>query len=141
MKADARLDLIRDKVGANRYNEGDFWIACPLSEAELNSSSRYTNVRAWRQTGMVWMRLCGRSLHSTGRLFSRDHATVLHAEKEAFKVLQDKRQGCSFLLERIMEVSDHTHMWVKKHDDVCVNEGISLILLENQIAHLINKNL
>jgi hypothetical protein len=140
MNADARLEAIREALSANRYSEHDFWDACPFTESELCSSSRYTEVRSWRQAGMVWMRLCGHPMKYVGDIFSRNHTTVLHAEVEAARVLKDKRQGCRFLLEHLTDVSDYTHLWVKKHDDVCVNEGISLVLLENQIAKLISPN-
>ncbi len=68
------------KIGEIRNTE-TFWKTCPYTIDELNAKNRSRKLAVWRQIGMVWYRLSGKSLKGAGKVFDRNHATVLHSIK------------------------------------------------------------
>jgi len=129
-----RTALITDHLKLPRYSMADFWVCCPFHIDEFKPDDRTAEIRSWRQVGMVWGRLEGLSQQKSARLFYRDHATCLNAEKVVLDTLIDVRMGCKHVKHVIEQLTTHCHGYARKQDEMCLNELVSLIQLENTLA-------
>jgi hypothetical protein len=128
------IDRIKSKVNAQRYEMSDFYAVCPLSIEQLQSQSRYNEVKSWRQIGMVWGRLSGLSTTKSGEIFSRDHSTVVHATKIILNSVEG--YGYDFIIEKIHDIVDGSKS-VQQSEDMNVNEAVCAVLINNRIMEMI----
>lgn len=101
-----RLVLIRDVLAAAERASG-------LGAGRITGTSRLPDVVDWRFAAIeVAVQTTGASLQAIGRVFSRDHTTVLHARR---RVARDVALGdadtircldavCAALIDRMMRV-------------------------------------
>ena len=59
----------------------EFFLVCPYSHEELKIANRSRDRMQWRQLGMAWATLTGLSLTESGKLFNKDHATVIYSQE------------------------------------------------------------
>lgn len=83
------LGQLKRKINVNRYIMNDFYLACPYSIEELKSRKRKQSLVSWRQIGLSWAFLSGLKLNQSGKLFNRNHATVIHS----LKIVRDSLNG------------------------------------------------
>jgi hypothetical protein len=127
-----RIALIADFLKLDRYAMTDFWAVCPFEPDDFSEDVRPADLRSWRQVGMVWGRLSGLTTQKAGKAFYKDHATVIHAEKIVLDTLIDKRKGCRYVYERLMELVKHC-TYPQLGPDTSTNEAISLVWLQNKM--------
>jgi hypothetical protein len=87
-----RLEALKSFIKAKNYHMDDFWDICPYELYEL-CKSRKLETNVYLHVGMVWMRLSGKSLKSTGTAFKRDHTSVSHAEKVVLSTFENVKFG------------------------------------------------
>jgi hypothetical protein len=126
-----RISLIADHINLKRYSMNDFWAVCPFDQDEFRPDERTASIRSWKQLGMVWARLSGFTSTESGRMFYRDHSTCLHAEKIVLDTLIDFKIGCKHVWLAMNEIKDHCNRYTERYQDMCVNEAVSIVLLEN----------
>ena len=77
-----KLSYIKKKLPKrNFYTMHEFYLICPYSHEELKIPNRSRDIMQWRQLGMVWSCLSGNSLVESGRMFGKDHATVVYSQE------------------------------------------------------------
>ena len=111
-----------------RFYFEDYLITCPFSMDYLRNQNRKREVREWRQIGMAWYAMESNSLTKTGKIFNRDHATVLHALKR----IQDRKFEKS-MEEKVNQILECIQLDNKTPISSGLKEVNSLIYLENLI--------
>jgi hypothetical protein len=113
----------------------DFYEACPyIFEGEL-LKTRKQEVVIWRNIGMLWNWMSGKSLQAAGKDFGRDHSTVIHAIKQVLTTYEG--YGYQEIKENIELIKEKSRCHIKPVDDINVNELKNLVLLENRISKLL----
>lgn len=59
----------------------EFFLVCPYTLDEMRIPNRSREIMQWRQLGMAWASLCGKSIVEAGQLFNKDHATVVYSQQ------------------------------------------------------------
>ena len=111
-----------------RFYFEDYLITCPFSMDYLRNQNRKREVREWRQIGMAWYAMESNSLTKTGKIFNRDHATVLHALKR----IQDRKFEKS-MEEKVNQILECIQIDNKTPISSGLKEVNSLVYLENLI--------
>jgi chromosomal replication initiation ATPase DnaA len=128
------LDRIKAKVNAQRYEMSDFYAVCPFTIEQLCKPNRKNEIKEWRQIGMVWGRLSGLTTTKTGKMFSKDHSTVIHSTKFILDCIEG--YGYESILEKIKEVTTGVKT-VRQHEDMNVNEAVCAVLINNRLMEMI----
>ena len=89
----------------------------------------------WRNVGMVWAWLSGINLHKAGRLFNRDHSTVIHALKQL--LLTYEGYGHEEIKQNIETIKNGIGEVVEINKDICVNWAVSQVILEKKLAEML----
>lgn len=77
-----KLSYIKKKLPKrNFYTMHEFFLVCPYSHDELKVANRSRDLMQWRQLGMAWACLCGNSIVEAGKMFCKDHATVVYSQE------------------------------------------------------------
>ena len=77
-----KIKYILSKLPARKfYTMHEFFLVCPYSHEELKIANRSRDRMQWRQLGMAWATLTGLSLTESGKLFNKDHATVIYSQE------------------------------------------------------------
>ena len=99
-----RLNYILSKLPKrNFYTMHEFFLVCPYSHEELKIADRSRDKMQWRQLGMAWATLTGLSLTESGKLFNKDHATVIYSQQ----MLIDALDGFHpLLMQKFSDVLD-----------------------------------
>jgi hypothetical protein len=129
------LDRIKSKVNAQRYEMSDFYAVCPIPYSLLHSKKRDKDIVRWRQIGMVWLRLSGKSLKDSGGHFAKDHATCIHAEgcvADSFE-----KYGDNVIRDYVEDLVRFVEGNVQQSEDVNVNEAVCAVLINNRIMEMI----
>jgi hypothetical protein len=107
--------------------------ACPYTIDQLREGGRKRNMVYWRQVGQWWYFLeCGVKSHA-GRFFDRDHATVIHSIRAVNEAIEGYNPELLRMIEDVIScapLKESKYMFVP-HESMCVNEAISLTLLDN----------
>jgi hypothetical protein len=85
------------------YTMHEFFLVCPYSHEELKIANRSRDRMQWRQLGMTWAVLSGKTLVDAGRMFEKDHATVIYATSMIKLALEGYHP---LLKEKLQEVID-----------------------------------
>lgn len=85
------------------YTMHEFFLVCPYSHEELKIANRSRDRMQWRQLGMTWAVLSGNTLVDAGRMFEKDHATVIYAVSMIRLALEGYHP---LLREKLQEVID-----------------------------------
>ena len=128
---------IKELLEAERYDMKDFWQVCPYTPSELIAKNRKHNIKCWRQVGMVWMHLSGKSSSQAAIEFKRDHVTVLHAENIIIDTLEG--YGDETIRQILNMLKDQTLYWVPMDDEICINEAICMVILDQSIGDRIRE--
>ena len=97
-----KLTYIKKKLPKrNFYTMHEFFLVCPCSHESLKEANRLRQLMQWRQVGMVWATLSGFSLTEAGKLFNKNHATVIHSQEMVKLALEGYHPE---LLEKLNEV-------------------------------------
>jgi hypothetical protein len=81
----------------------EFFLVCPYTHEELKIANRSRDRMQWRQIGMAWATLTGLSLSESGKLFNKDHATVIYSQQ----MLIDALDGFHpLLMQKFSDVLD-----------------------------------
>jgi len=97
-----KLSYIKGKLPRRKfYTMHEFFLVCPCSHESLKEANRLRQLMQWRQVGMVWATLSGFSLTEAGKLFNKNHATVIHSQEMVKLALEGYHPE---LLEKINEV-------------------------------------
>ena len=111
-----KLKYIKSKLPVrNFYTMHEFFLVCPFSHEELKIANRSRERMQWRQIGMTWASLTGLSLKESGKLFNKDHATVIYSQEMIVLALDGYHP---MIAEKLQEVLDcieinnaHTNDW------------------------------
>jgi len=125
------LDRIKAKVNAQRYEISDFYAVCPIPYAILHSKKRDKDIVRWRQIGMVWLRLSGKTTVNAASHFSRDHSTCIWAEgcvADSFE-----KYGDEVIREYVEELVCFVEGNVMQSEDMNVNEAVCAVLINNRL--------
>ena len=97
-----KLSYIKGKLPRRKfYTMHEFFLVCPCSHDSLKEANRLRQLMQWRQVGMVWATLSGFSLTEAGKLFNKNHATVIHSQEMVKLALEGYHPE---LLEKLNEV-------------------------------------
>jgi hypothetical protein len=97
-----KLSYIKGKLPRRKfYTMHEFFLVCPCSHESLKEANRLRQLMQWRQVGMVWATLSGFSLTEAGKLFNKNHATVIHSQEMVKLALEGYHPE---LLEKLNEV-------------------------------------
>jgi len=80
-------DAINEKLGAKNYDINKFWQLCPYTYEQITKRTRTREIMFHRQCGMVFYYMNGYTLTAAGKIFKKDHATVLHAIRNIISCL------------------------------------------------------
>jgi len=83
-----RTKQISKLLGEKTLYFSDFLHESKYTLEQIQSINQKQDIVAWRYVGMVWYRLCGKTLEETAAKFQRDHSTVVHAEKRILAYLE-----------------------------------------------------
>jgi hypothetical protein len=129
-KATPQEVILAKKMGKVKSVE-TFWMVCPYSINELNSKNKKKEFAIWRQIGMAWYRLAGKSLESAGKSFERNHATVIHAVNVVNNALDGFYPEMMSKLKLVIE-ADKTNLRFGLRNPLL--ESHSLVKMEQYIA-------
>ena len=97
-----KLSYIKGKLPRRKfYTMHEFFLVCPCSHESLKEANRFRQLMQWRQVGMVWATLSGFSLTESGKMFNKNHATVIHSQEMVKIALEGYHPE---LLEKLNEV-------------------------------------
>ena len=129
-KATPQEVILAKKMGKVKSVE-TFWMVCPYSINELNSKNKKKEFAIWRQIGMAWYRLAGKSLESAGKSFERNHATVIHAVNVVNNALDGFYPEMMSKLNLVIE-ADKTNLLFGLRNPLL--ESHSLVKMEQYVA-------
>jgi hypothetical protein len=115
----------------------DFFSACPYSFEELKEKSRKRDLMQWRQLYIFfnWMEV--QDLEKAVEPMEMDHANTVHV----LKVVMNALEGYdTYLLKKINSILSVREEEFKPSVDSCMNEILSLRLLELKINEQFNLN-
>lgn len=106
----------------NFYTMHEFFLVCPCSHESLKEANRLRQLMQWRQVGMVWATLSGLSLTEAGRMFNKNHATVIHSQEMVKLALEGYHPE---LKDKFMEVMESVELAQSASHDINTNYIIS----------------
>ena len=132
-KYGSTLKYIKSKLPIRKfYTMHEFFMVCPYTQDELKIPNRSREIMQWRQLGMCWASLTGLSIVEAGKMFNKDHATVVYSQK----MVEYAVDGFHPLLrEKLQEVLDCVEIAQHQSGDVNTN----LIISSRQIEKLLKK--
>jgi chromosomal replication initiation ATPase DnaA len=110
----------------------DFYNVCPYKFQGEFVKLRKQEVVMWRNVGMIWAWLGGKSLTDAGKEFHRDHTTVLHALKQLESAF--KGWGCNEIIDNIEAIKLKSPNFIHTTEDICVNYAKNLVRLDALIG-------
>jgi hypothetical protein len=131
-----RSEIIK-LINFNEFTLADFYYFCPYDFNQKENQTRKREVVMWRNVGMVWAWLSGFTMENAGKLFNRDHSTVIHALGQL--MLTYEGYGYEEIKQNIETIKNGLKEVVIIHDDICVNYAVSQVLLEKKLAEMLSK--
>lgn len=86
-----RIEKIKEKLACDSFYFNDFVKSCPFSINRLTKKNKSNYIYPYRHIGMVWMRLCGKTLKETALYFNTDYTSVIYAEKMILQELSEEK--------------------------------------------------
>jgi len=128
-----KLKYIKTKFPKrNFYTMHEFFLVCPYSKDELKIPNRSRDIMQWRQLGMAWACLCGMSIVEAGKMFNKDHATVVYSQEMLVYALDGFHP---LLSEKLQDVIDCVEIAQHASNDPNTN----VIIASRQIERLLKK--
>lgn len=128
-----KLKYIKSKLPKrNFYTMHEFFLVCPYSIDELKIPNRSRDLMQWRQLGMAWACLCGNSIVEAGKMFCKDHATVVYSQEMLVYALDGFHP---LLREKLQDVIESIEIAQSASNDLNTNYIIS----SRQIERLLIK--
>jgi hypothetical protein len=121
----------------NKFEMSDFYFVCPFDFNDPKNKTRLREVVLWRNVGVLWAWLSGDGIVSAGKLFHRDHSTVIHAIKQV--ILAYEGFGHAEIIQHIESIKEQSKENILLNNDSCVGYAICQVRLENNIAKLLKK--
>lgn len=91
------------------YTMHEFFLVCPYTHEELKIANRSRDRMQWRQLGMAWATLTGLSLTESGKLFNKDHATVIYSQEMIVLALDGYHPLLAEKLNEVLECIEITN--------------------------------
>jgi len=114
-----RLNKIKRLIDVDRFNPVDFLNVCPYSLEELSKKNKKQEIIRWRQVGIVWFCLAGKTNLKASNLFGRDPATGIHASQVVLNALEVKSYPDVIeIIEQLCKHVKHTKLKTVPLDDV-----------------------
>jgi hypothetical protein len=113
----------------------DFWDVCPYTFEGWERRTRKREVLFWRNVGMFYAYMSGKTLEKAGSMFDRDHATVIHGIKSIITAYEG--WGHVELVDIINTVNNYRLTNVDKSEDVSINYAVSQVILDSMMGELI----
>ena len=114
------------------YTMHEFFLVCPYTHEELKIANRSRDRMQWRQLGMAWATLTGLSLAESGKLFNKDHATVVYSQEMLVYALDGFHP---LLREKLQDVIDCVEIAQHASND----QNTNVIIASRQIERLLKK--
>jgi hypothetical protein len=107
--------------------------ACPYTMEELTQGSRKRHILYWRQVGQWWYFQECLNKSEVARLFKCDHATIINSIRVVKDALDGYNREMLSMVEDVINCAPYkeSKYKFKPHEDMCVNEAISLTLMDN----------
>lgn len=128
-----KLKYIKGKLPKrNFYTMHEFFYVCPFSIDEMKVPNRSREIMQWRQLGMAWASLCGKSIVEAGAIFNKDHSTVVYSQQMVVYALDGFHP---MLREKLQDVIDCVEIAQSQSTDVNTN----VIISSRQIERMLRK--
>lgn len=129
----AKLKYIKSKLPNRKfYTMHEFFLVCPYSIDELRIPNRSRDIMQWRQLGMAWACLSGKSTVEAGSLFNKDHATAIYSQEMIVLALDGFHP---LLREKLQDVIDCVEIAQHASND----QNTNVIISSRQIEKLLIK--
>lgn len=112
-----------------KFKVSDVLYTCPYSIKELKTRGRKREHVLWRSVFMLYYFMNGETLTDTGKIFNRDHSTVLHAFNQIHKARNGYDPELNDLIKQVISVFEED---IIETEDVSLNEAISLAHSESK---------
>jgi len=124
-----KLSYIKGKLPRRKfYTMHEFFLVCPCSHESLKEANRLRQLMQWRQVGMVWATLSGFSLTEAGKLFNKNHATVIHSQEMVKLALEGYHPELLDKLNEVLECIEITNAHANDYNTALI---ISARKIEN----------
>ena len=124
-----KLSYIKGKLPRRKfYTMHEFFLVCPCSHESLKEANRLRQLMQWRQVGMVWATLSGFSLMEAGKLFNKNHATVIHSQEMVKLALEGYHPELLDKLNEVLECIEITNAHANDYNTALI---ISARKIEN----------
>ena len=124
-----KLSYIKGKLPRRKfYTMHEFFLVCPCSHESLKEANRLRQLMQWRQVGMVWATLSGFSLTEAGKLFNKNHATVIHSQEMVKLALEGYHPELLDKLNEVLECIEITNAHANDYNTALI---ISARRIEN----------
>jgi len=128
-----RLNYILGKLPKRSfYTMHEFFLVCPYSHEELKIANRSRDRMQWRQLGMAWATLTGLSLTESGKLFNKDHATVIYSQEMIVLALDGYHPLLAEKLNEVLECIEITNAHANDYNTALI---ISARRIENLLKN------
>jgi hypothetical protein len=114
----------------NFYTMHEFFLVCPCSHESLKEANRLRQLMQWRQVGMVWATLSGFSLTESGKMFNKNHATVIHSQEMVKLALEGYHPELLEKLNEVLECIEITNAHANDYNTALI---ISARRIENML--------
>jgi hypothetical protein len=126
-----KLKYIKSKLPKrNFYTMHEFFLVCPYTLDEMKIPNRSRDIMQWRQLGMTWACLCGSSTVEAGKMFCKDHATVVYSQEMVVYALDGFHP---MIREKLQDVIDCVEIAQHASNDPNTN----VIIASRQIEKLL----
>jgi hypothetical protein len=122
-------------TGISNFEMSDFWDVCPYTFEGWERQTRKREILFWRNVGMLYAYLSGYTLEKAGKMFHRDHATVIHSIKSIVTAYEG--WGHIELVDIINTIKNYQLINVNQSHDVGVNYAVSQVILDSMMADII----
>ena len=124
-----KLSYIKGKLPRRKfYTMHEFFLVCPCSHESLKEANRLRQLMQWRQVGMVWATLSGFSLTEAGKMFNKNHATVIHSQEMVKLALEGYHPELLDKLNEVLECIEITNAHANDYNTALI---ISARKIEN----------
>ena len=128
-----KLSYIKGKLPRRKfYTMHEFFLVCPCSHESLKEANRLRQLMQWRQVGMVWATLSGFSLTEAGKLFNKNHATVIHSQEMVKLALEGYHPELLDKLNEVLECIEITNAHANDYNTALI---ISARKIENLLKN------
>jgi len=128
-----KLSYIKGKLPRRKfYTMHEFFLVCPCSHESLKEANRLRQLMQWRQVGMVWATLSGFSLTEAGKLFNKNHATVIHSQEMVKLALEGYHPELLDKLNEVLECIEITNAHANDYNTALI---ISARRIENLLKN------